>query len=191
MVKRLTLSVMAVLLLSADLLSAGLIVDAGSWNLQPNTTGQQILVSISGTGNVTNATVIEEILGVSPLPSFTDGNIVDGTIFASNNTGAASYDFTSPQIGYLDVGTNSGTVIGNGILAKLTVSTLGVTSGDFVLNLLGASWGDTSVGADTDVTYNAGSIHIVPEPGVFVLLIGFVATLPAMVRWRYRNGMAR
>ena len=73
--KRLILVVTAILLLSTCPVQADLIVNAGTWNLAANKSGQEIWVSISGAGSVTNATVMEEILGTSPLPIFADGNI--------------------------------------------------------------------------------------------------------------------
>ena len=194
--KRLILGAVAILLLSTCPVQADLIVDAGTWNLAADTSGQEIWVSISGAGSVTNATVMEEIVGTSPLPVFTDGSIIDGTIFASNNTGSPSYAFLD-QLAYLDVATNSGVVDfnGNGILAKLTVSTAGVASGDFPLILSSTSWGDTYVGTTpaTPITYNAGSIHIVPvpEPSSIVLFLFTLASITSLAirrRWAHMSG---
>jgi hypothetical protein len=169
-VKRLILAAVAILLLSACPVAADLIVDAGTWNLQPNKADQEIYVSISGDGNVTYATVAEEIVGVSPLPRFTGGDILNGTIFTGNNSGEPTYDFSDLHVAYLSVETLSGAVDGNGILAKMIVSTDGVFSGDFVLNLLGVSReaevANTSVGTipAVPVACNAGTIHVA-SPG--------------------------
>jgi hypothetical protein len=181
---RIALSLVALLCL-ASAAQADLNVYAGDWDLLPNTAGQEISVSIAGAGNVTNATVIAEIVGTSPFPLFTGGDIVGGTIFASNNTGSPSYDFSSPQLAYLDVATASGTVDGNGILARLMVSTAGVTGGTFALRLTGSSWGDTAVGTQPPalVAYHAGSITVTPEPATMtLLLLGGLAVV-----WRKRR----
>lgn len=180
--KRFNLAAIAILLLSAYPAAAELVVDAGSWKLNPNEADQDILVTISGSGNVTNAMVMAQIVGDAPLPSFTGGNIVAGTIFAPNNTGMPSYDFSDPQLAYLDVATDSGVIAiaGTSTLAKLTVSTVGVFSGDYILKVLGTDWGDTAIGMlpAVSVTYLDGSIHVVPEPsGAIMLLIGLSVVL--------------
>jgi hypothetical protein len=153
---------------------AQLAVDGGTWNLLPNTPGQQISLAISGTGSVTNATAIIQLVGTSsPLPVVTGADIVDGTIFGSNNTGSPSYAFSDSQLGYADVATLSGTVNGDGVLAHFTINTTGVSSGHFAIDLTGTSWGDSYVGTSpaTNVTYADGSITIIaPEPTCLSLL---------------------
>ncbi len=157
---------------------AGLTIQGGTWDLQPNLAGQQISISISGTGSVTNATVNAEITGSAPLPAFTDGSIVAGTIFAANNNGAPSYDIGGlhSQLAYLSVATLSGTVDGNGTLATLIVSTVGVPSGTFGLKLTDTTWQSgtysTLVGTfpAAQTTYLDGTINIVPEPATLALL---------------------
>jgi len=185
-VKRLILGAIAILLLSVHPVAADLVVNAGNWYLQPNTANQEISINISGGDAVTNAVVMAEIVGSSPLPSFTSGSIVNGTIFELNNSGAPDMAFLS-QLAYLSAAAKTDTTVdGDGVLAKLTVSTVGVTSGSFALNLIGTSWGDTLVGTDdplVGVTYNAGSISIVPEPGMLAMLTGLFALLPILY-WR-------
>ncbi len=184
--KRLILGAMAILLLSVHPVAADLVVNAGNWYLQPNTADQEILINISGGDAVTNAVVMAEIVGSSPLPGFTNGSIVDGTIFESNNSGAPDTAFLS-QLAYLSAAAKTDTTVdGDGVLAKLIVSTIGVTSGSFALNLMDTTWGDTFVGTDdplVGVTYNAGSISIVPEPGMLAMLTGLFALLPILY-WR-------
>jgi hypothetical protein len=147
------------------------IVSAGNWTLLSNTPDQEIDIAISGVANVTNATIFAELVGLPKAPVFTGGSAIDGTIFALNHYAYPS-DFVN-QLAYLDVITDTGTVNGNGTLAKLWVSTAGITSGDFVLKLTNTPWGDTCVDAQpsVNVTYLDGSIHIVPEPSNIVLLI--------------------
>ncbi len=168
-------AILVVFLCLVSAVRADLIVDAGNWNLSPNTPDQSISVSISGVGSVTDATVMLQILGGSPLPSFTGGDMTTGTIFASNNTGAPTYIFSS-QLAYMDLATNSGTVDGNGILATLKVSTVGVTSGSFTLETNATVDGmpiATNVGTfpPVNVTYQNGSLNIVPEPSSLALLL--------------------
>lgn len=176
-------------LLSPAVGHADLTVDAGHWNLQPNQANQQIAISISGNGDVTNATVILEIAGPSPRPTITGGQIVNGTIFAANNTGFPAYDFSEPHLAYLDVATESGVIniAGSGTLATLDISTLGLTEGDYTLKLTQTQWGDTLVGSNPPVLvhYVDGSITIVPEPNGLGLLILAAPLLARVGRgWR-------
>lgn len=171
----LTFLATAVLSTSAQ---AALVVSGGNWELQPNLAGQQISVGISGTGSVTNATVILQITGSGSLPVFTAAGITTGTIFATNNNGSPQYDLSSPQLAYADVATLTDTVDGNGTLAVFTVDTTGISSGAYGLKLTGTTWGDSVVGTlpTTDVSFLDGSITIaIPEPsGLAALaLVGF------------------
>ena len=171
---RKTVYTIVAMLAVVSVAQAGLVVDAGNWNLLPNQAGQQISVTISGSGNVTNATLVMEIIGSSSKPIFTDGDIISGTIFASNNTDAPVYDFIG-SLAYLDIATLTGTtsVNDNLLLANIIVSTVGITSGTYALKLTGTQWGDTLVGTDpvTSVSYLEGSINVVPEPVSLVLLL--------------------
>ena len=170
------LYVPAVLVCLTSVAKADLIVSAGDWFLQPNLAGQEIWVSISGEGDVTRATVAAEVVGAAPLPSFTDGTMIVGTIFASNNTGS-DLEAYSGSWAWQDMSTNDGNPVdGNGILAKLTVSTVGVFDGSFALKLseLPSLPDDkTSVGTEpvVNVTYRDGSITVVPEPSSIALLL--------------------
>jgi hypothetical protein len=173
------------MLLAAAAANAELTVSAGNWTLHPDTGMQDIQVRISGTGNVTNATVNLGVTGAGTRPALTGGSIISNTIFALNNTGSPSYDFTNPAVAYLDVATNSGTVAVNSdsLLATITVDTTGVSLGTYTLNLLGTPYGNSSVGTEptTGVSYTAGSILMtaVPEPisVLFPLSLGVVGLL--------------
>lgn len=177
-----------VIVAAQSLASAALVVSAGDWELLPNTPNQPITIQISGTGQVTNATVVIEIGNGSPMPSITGGDIVDGTIFASNNSGAPSYDFTDSTVAYLDVATNSGTVAvtGTQILATLVISTVDVFEGSFPLKLIGTAYGDSVVGTEptVDVSFVDGQITIVPEP-----MLGGLMFLLVVARVRRRTGL--
>ncbi len=171
-----TLGAAAAVCMFTSVATADLIVSGGTWDLQPNQGGQTIDVTVSGTGNITNATIIAEIAGVGALPDLVDGNIIDGTVFESNNTGFPSYDFSGPHLGYADVATNVGTVGVPGTppdkIVSLVVSTVGVSPGTFDLLLTGTAWGDSVVGTNplTPVAFVNGTITVTPEPATMCLL---------------------
>lgn len=165
-------SVIAVAALASSAPGA-LVVSPGDWTLLPNQPNQQISVAISGSGSVTNASIILQITGSGTRPTFSAANIITGTIFASNNTGSPQYDLSAPQLAYADVATLSGTVDGNGTIATFTVDTTGVLSGDFPVKLTGTAWGNSVVGTfpATGVSFSDGSITVaVPEPASLSLI---------------------
>jgi hypothetical protein len=158
------------------------IVDAGTWNLLPDQGNQHIYVTISDVPGVTNATLFEQIIGTtSPLPFFTGGSMIDDTIFLSDFYAYPSE--VAGQLAYLDGMLDAGAADGNGVLARLTVSTQGVNGGDFILKLTNTSDGNTLVGMEPEiaVTYKNGLIHIIPEPGAAALVI---CGMPGWIVWR-------
>jgi hypothetical protein len=160
--------------LSPSTVDAALIVSGGNWVLNANEAGQVISIAIEGGDLVQGAVVNAELQGASPLPAITGGDIVNGTIFENNNTGAPGYDFSDPSVAYLEVGTQSGFEPGNGVLATLVISTVGLNSGTFTLSFLETEYGDSylTTSAET-VSFVDGSITVVavPEPASAAVLM--------------------
>jgi hypothetical protein len=155
------LSGAAVLCALSSATQAALIVDAGDHTLLPNTPGQTIQIFVSGGDQVSNMN-LAVIIGDgsdSPLePDFTAVDILNGTIFAGNNTGTTGGVQSSQWI-YAGTTTISGTVSGNGLIGTLTLDTTGLSSGVFDLVLDDPDFGPTDFGL-VPVTLINGSLTI-------------------------------
>ncbi len=158
-------------------------VTIGSHLLAGNTANQQIPIYISGGEQVAAEDFYAQIGdggafvgGVNAKPVFTGVDIINGTIFAANNSGAfgdpngtpAGTNAAHPLIWVDGTITPSGVVTANGLLATLTIDTTGVTSGTFALRLTGvaASLG----GFDTTLWDSTGQpIALSAAPGTLVI----------------------
>jgi hypothetical protein len=135
-----------------------------------NTPNQTITIQITGGEQVAGEDFWAQIgdggtynNGSNSKPSFTNVDIIAGTIFAANNKGA----FGDPTVGNAahpliwDDGTvtASGSVAATGLLATLTVDTTGLNSGSFPLTLTGVA---SAIGPANNTTLNNVSAQAIP-----------------------------
>jgi hypothetical protein len=163
------------------------VINVPNVTLLPNTPNQLVTVTITGTSQVAGEDFFAQIgdggtfnNGVNTKPVFSNVDILTGTIFTANNTGATmdpgGPESNHPLIWVDGTTTNAGTVLDNGILATFTIDTTGVTGGTFPLLLSGVATSLTPGGFSTrlldgsavpvPLTINNGSITVaeVPEP---------------------------
>ncbi len=152
---------------------AGPIIDVGTWDLQPNQSGQTIAISVSG-GDVIdgvnfNAQIGDGTNGLA-APRFTGLDLINGTILAGKNNG--QYGTTIlPHIAIASTDTSAG-VAANGVIGILTVDTTGYTSGLWPLNLKDTVNGPTDfAGVSAQITDGFIRIAEVPEPASWMLLL--------------------
>ena len=171
------------LVLLATAVHAQPTINVGAHQLQPNAADQTIQIFVLGGQPVEALNFSAQIGdggsaggGTDDGPVFSNLDILNGTIFASNNLG----QFGGPGYPQLAIGstiTSSGTVSADGLLATLTVDTTGVWSSTYALKL-----GDTLNGAtdfgDVHPVITEGTIQVVPEPSSVALLgLGGLAAL--------------
>jgi hypothetical protein len=161
------------------------VINAPNVTLLPNTANQIVTITVTGTTAVAGEDFFAQIgdggvfnHGVNVRPVFTNVDILTGTIFGANNTGATrdpnGPESAHPLIWVDGTTTNSGTVTDSGLLATLTIDTTGISSGTFPLLLSGVASTLTAGGFTTDLvngsgvpialTINNGSITIAPAP---------------------------
>lgn len=127
-------------------------IDVGTIVLEPNTANQVVEIYVHGGDEVTgldfhvmvaNGGLEMEATGAIPTgtgirgPSITAVDIVTGTIFANNNTGQVDSlaGLSFPQLGFRSTSTQSGSVVAEGLLARVTLDTTGYFEGSFDLSL--------------------------------------------------------
>src|SRR5262245_47437704 len=118
----------ALLLGRPHLVSAQIAVQVGDHNLLPNLPGQTIQIFVTGGGAIAGVSLNVQVAdGYPDVPgSATDGpditgiDLVTGTIFAANNTGATDPGSVD-QVGLRNITTSANTVPADGILATLTL----------------------------------------------------------------------
>lgn len=186
---------------------AQLFVEVGNHGLFPATSGQTVDIFITNLGGTEvlvsgldfsvqvadSGPSSEGGFGIIDGPDITGVDILSGSIFASNNTGANDGG-SVPQFANRTTTTSSGTVsFGAGTttkLATLTISTVGFsTPQTWDLNLLDTINGSTlfldSIGGNIFPTINDGTLSVVPEPVSTALggalLVGFA------LWWRARG----
>jgi hypothetical protein len=122
----------------------------GTHYLLPNTPNQVVTIQVTGDEPIAGEDLFAEIgdggtfnSGSNTKPAFTTVDILGGSIFAGNNTGATGdpggtppgSNSAHPLIWVDGTTTASGTVPASGLLASLTVDTTGLSSGSFRLLL--------------------------------------------------------
>jgi hypothetical protein len=152
-------------------------------------TGQVININISGSTQVAGTTWDVQVLdggsgnsGTATKPTITGMEVTTG-ISSANNTGNAFIQPNGPLIGSASTTTTSGTVLDSGVLAKLTLNTTGMSSGNtFTIQFtnVGPSHATSEVdslsGPITLTGAGIGStatITVVPEPmSASLMLLG-------------------
>jgi hypothetical protein len=158
---RWTVATLAVLMAMARIASAGPTVTAGTHRLDPGLAGQAIQVMVSGGEAVQGLELNAQVADGASGPTFETSDILTGTIFAANNTGANLGGYVDPQRLYQGTTTASGTVPADGLLATITLSTIGVAVGQYDLLLQNDLEGSTNF-ADPSVapTLQDGTILV-------------------------------
>lgn len=156
------------------------VITPSTTTLLPNTPDQSIQFFVAGTDNLVGEDLNFQINDGLSGPTLSFADIFAGTIFATNNTGNSQHGIytTGPmanRIGIFQTTTNTGTVIDNGLLATIKVSTVGLQSGTFHVNLHGTGNGDSDMILSDSTTfapsYSSPLFTIVPEPSSLGLLL--------------------
>ncbi len=126
-----------------------------SSNLLPNTPNQTLQVFIQGADAISGENLNFQINGADSGPMITGIDLITGTIFSSNGQsptgpGIINSGTSSGRLAIVSVTTVSGTVVDNGILATLQVSTGPSSGGVFSLNMIN--------------TLNGASNLVLPNP---------------------------
>jgi hypothetical protein len=166
--------------------SAALSIHVGTRVLAPNTANQKVQLFVVGGDAVQavdcNVQIADGGLalgGVIDGPKLSDLDILTGTIFSGNNTGAQNPG-SFPQLAIRNTTTSGGNALASGLLATVTIDTTGFFSGTYALNLKNTLNGPTDF-ATVPVTITDGFI-VVPEPALSYL--GWVGLLTLRRRRR-------
>jgi len=171
----------AVLLLGcASAVHAQIQVSVNTQQLLPDTPDQIVLLSVSGGTPVASFDLFAGFDdGSDDAPVITDVNLVLGTIFESNNSGTASGGSTRPGTVAVNViASDLGNLpVAEGLVAELTVSTVGIFDGDFDLDLAtleGSTFFTNQTVQPIGVQLPSNTFVIVPEPAMLsaVMMIG-------------------
>jgi hypothetical protein len=189
---------------SPALTSAATITAPPALSLQRDTPGQTLQILVSGPEEVAGMSFAVQIAdgGPGPVtqglidgPDITNVDLLSGALFGGNNEGVDDVG-SYPQLARRSVLTQANTTIplsgGSGVLATITLSTVGVAPGTYALIL-----GGTPSALSSTEFYNAagetivptivnGVVIVVPEPTSLVLAFcGAVGV--ALAVWRKRN----
>lgn len=128
-------------------------IDVGTHYLLPDTPDQVIELYVTGGDDVEGLDLYVIVANGGPEletlgflepgtgivgPAITGVDILTGTIFADNNIGqidGGSPDTPTPQVAIFITATETGTVIAEGLLARITIDTTGFTGGTYDLSL--------------------------------------------------------
>ena len=171
-----TLLVMcAVLSLCITTVDAGVTVDVGTHYLMADTANQEIEIYVEGDIEVQGLNLWVQIskggkFGIDG-PELQDVDLESGTIFSSSNTGQITSLF-APQVLLQTITTSgSSTVTANGLLATITIDTIGWFDNDvdvhepkWELRLANTLNGDSDF-AGTGMSITNGWIVIGEDPG--------------------------
>jgi hypothetical protein len=168
-------------------------------SLQPNTANQSfdLFVQNSGapfavTGILTETQVADGFSG----PVISGVDILTGTIFQSNNNGAAGGGAITPHIFERSTLTSSGTVnipSGTSKYATITFDTTGISSGSFPYSP-DTDNGPTlyhTMSGDQLLTLTGGTLTIVPEPAEYAAVAGIGCLLLGVWTRRARRSSLR
>ena len=169
------------------------LIQVGNYQLQPNTSGQELDIIVHNGGVVEGLNLLLQLGdggaalgGVNgSAPKIQDISITTGTIFDGNNTGRVFDDVPANQFWQIHTTTASGTVLADGILARVVVDTTGFSNGVYQL-LLGHIGGDSNANTDfagVGATIINGTISI-PEPAACAFL---PLAITALLRRRRRT----
>lgn len=188
------LGAIAVGLLMASSAAQAAIINVGNYSFTANTGVKTISLFVNGTEQIAGEDFYAQLGdggsfngGTNSKPSFSSVNIIAGTIFGSNNTGASGDpspggNAAHPLIWVDGTTTGSGTVQlqSNSLLATLQIDTTSAPVGSYPLLLSGVAG---SMGGFTTTLRNAsgvaipltitnGTINIVsvPEPSAILAL---------------------
>lgn len=150
----------------------------GTHILALDTPNQQVDLYIFGTDHINAIDLFMTINGgIGPAPIVTAVDIVGpGTLLAGNNFVnflAAPWNLPGLQPAVIAVPT-TGTVVANGLLARVTFSTVGIPLGLYTWSLTDHDLGATDIGTDENgetvyPTITNGLIWLDPEPSSLVL----------------------
>jgi len=178
--------------------ASGATIDIGQVILQPDTAGQEVLIHVQGTPGVDDVqgiTMNVQIAdGFPDVPGSTEDGpnitaidlVGPGTVFGSvGNTGQNDIE-QREQIWVVATSTGSGTVLADGLLARLTIDTSGwfAADGPWELKLLDTFASDTNFAPGQVVPTVLPGTILLPEPSALALvLVGGVILLC----WRSRR----
>ncbi|MCA9197679.1 MAG: hypothetical protein KDA87_09085 [Planctomycetales bacterium] len=207
-----TLLAVTIVFLTCNFSCADLVISATGFPLLPNTANQQVQLNVN-TNNSDNVAEISlfitigdggmpdggttgsDVAGVSH-PFITDVNFdFAGSIFQNESMSAlqsANDGLIVSRTAFF--GSMGASVLANGPLAIVTISTVGAPSGDFdfLLNGVGTSTatgpGSTApaINIDFGQSVSSGSIAAVPEPSAF-LLLGLISVGTVLGRWSVKK----
>jgi hypothetical protein len=159
-------------------------ITASTHTLAANSDSQIVTLNISGSDPVAGEDLRIQINDGTTGPTITAVDVLTGTIMAGGSTGASQGLFTTgtfaKRLATFSATTASGSVLDNGLLATLTISTAGISGGTFTINLFGTHDGDTdlivqapSPGVITPTFPSSSFVVAVPEPtSLAVLALG-------------------
>ena len=161
--------------------SAAAIVTPSTTVLFANSASQSFSILIAGTDQIGGSDLWVQIgdggpdnAGTTVAPKIVSVNMTAGTIFASNNTGenfTPSIDLTPDGLIAFDQvnATGTSTLLDSGILATITMSTVGFAPGTtFTVRLGNVGAVATGNAENTDIFAPGGALFPLTEPGVGV-----------------------
>ena len=183
-----TLTGLVVALLAVAPVSAANI-SIGDYLLPPNTSGQQVLVTVASSPPET-ARGLEFLLTIEANgPQITGVDLIGaGLMFAGGDPPVPDPSNTAWEIYYSTGSTTDRNA--NGTLARLTVSTVGVNAGVYSISLSARGNDTYLVDAAANVipgNLTGGKLTVVPEPAVLVQLLGLAVLAPLAVFCRRRK----
>ncbi len=160
-----------------------LVLSFGDLSIAENSTSETIEVFVTGDTNVQGVNFNIQIGDGGPIAGgstpvqVTGVDILGGTIFEGNNTGASPGRLFVDGLALDGTTTNTGTVVANGLLGTVTVSTTGLTAGDsFTISTNGLNGATDFAGIAAEQA--TGTLTVVPEPAsVATLALGAITLL--------------